>query len=102
MAKDRHFDPLAYEANPTCESYLTRIMTKSPFWLEIRVVDILGLIYTNICGFLNSIVRYGFCYFIIFTDDHLWLGYVYLMKYTYEMFEKFKEFKNEDENKAQV
>jgi hypothetical protein len=37
-------------------------------------------------------------YFIMFTDDYSRYGYVYLMRHTYESFEKFKEFKTEVEN----
>nr|XP_027122225.1 uncharacterized protein LOC113739183 [Coffea arabica] len=42
-----------------------------------------------------SKARGGFSYFITFTDDHSRYGYVYLMKYKSESFEKFKEFRNE-------
>ncbi len=37
-------------------------------------------------------------YFINFTDDKSRFGYLYLLKYKYESFEKFKEFKSEVEN----
>ena len=37
-------------------------------------------------------------YFITFTDDYSRFGYVYLMKWKSEAFEKFKEFKTEVEN----
>ena len=36
-------------------------------------------------------------YYITFIDDNSQFGYVYLMKYKSESFEKFKEFKNEVE-----
>ena len=41
--------------------------------------------------------RGGFIYFITFTDDFSQYGYLYLMKYKLEAFEKFKEFKIEVE-----
>ena len=39
-------------------------------------------------------------YFITFTDDLSRYGYVYLIMYKYETFEKFKEFKVEVENQT--
>ena len=41
--------------------------------------------------------RSGFVYFITFIDDYSRYGYLYLMRYKYEAFEKFKEFRNEVE-----
>ena len=37
----------------------------------------------------------GYNYFITFIDDLSRYGYVYFMKYKFETFEKFKEFKAE-------
>jgi len=42
--------------------------------------------------------REGYGYFVTFIDDLSRYGYVYLMKYKSETFEKFKEFQNEVEN----
>ncbi|KAL0458719.1 UNVERIFIED_CONTAM: hypothetical protein Slati_0499100 [Sesamum latifolium] len=42
----------------------------------------------------------GFSYFITFTNDHSRRGYVYLMRYKFEVFVRFKEFKLEVENKT--
>ncbi|BBH02289.1 transposable element gene [Prunus dulcis] len=41
-----------------------------------------------------------FSYFVTFTNDYSRLGYVYLIKYKSEAFEKFKEFKNEVEKQT--
>ena len=41
--------------------------------------------------------RGGFVYFITFIDDYSRYGYLYLMRYKFEAFEKFKEFRNEVE-----
>ena len=38
-----------------------------------------------------------FFYFITFIYDQSWFVYVYLIKYKFEAFEMFKEFKNEVE-----
>ena len=42
----------------------------------------------------------GYSYFITFIDDFSRYGYVYLMKYKSEAFEKFREYKNEVENQT--
>ena len=44
------------------------------------------------CGPFDVQARGGYAYFIICTDDLSRYGYVYLMKYKSEAFEKFKEF----------
>ncbi|KAL0402176.1 UNVERIFIED_CONTAM: Retrovirus-related Pol polyprotein from transposon TNT 1-94 [Sesamum latifolium] len=41
-----------------------------------------------------------FSYFITFTDDHSWYGYVYLMRYKSEAFGRFKEYRLEVENQT--
>ena len=41
--------------------------------------------------------RGGFSYFITFIDDYSRYGYVYLMRYKSEAFEKFKDFRAEVE-----
>ena len=41
--------------------------------------------------------RDGFVYFITFIDDYSQYGYLYLMRYKSEAFERFKEFINEVE-----
>ncbi len=41
--------------------------------------------------------RGGHHYFIAFTDDKSRYGYLYLMKYKHESFEKLKEFKSKVE-----
>jgi transposase InsO family protein len=43
--------------------------------------------------------RGGYCYFLTFTDDLSRYGHVYLMKHKSKIFEKFKEFQNEVENR---
>ncbi|CAL8993174.1 unnamed protein product [Prunus brigantina] len=80
---------------PTCESCK---MSNLPFSGKgERVTEFLELIHTDVCGPLSTTSRGGFSYFIKFTDDYSRLGYVYLIKYKSEAFEKFKEFKNEFE-----
>ncbi|KAM1457288.1 hypothetical protein ACFX2I_034476 [Malus domestica] len=49
---------------------------------------------------MSTMSRGGFSYYITFTDDHSLFGYVYLIKYKSESFERFKEFKNEVEKQT--
>ena len=55
--------------------------------------DLLGLIRSDVCRPLNVSARGNYYYFITLTDDYSRYGYVYLMRYKSEAFEKFKEFK---------
>ena len=88
-----------FESYETCEAYLLGKMTKTPFTgFPERASDLLELIHTDVCGPMSSTARGGFQYFIIFTDDLSRYGYVYLMRYKSETFEKFKEFQNKIEN----
>ncbi|KAL0448217.1 UNVERIFIED_CONTAM: hypothetical protein Slati_1949600 [Sesamum latifolium] len=62
---------------PTCESCLKGKMTKKPFVGQSTLTNgLLDLIHTDVCGPLNSLARGGYSYFITFTDDHSWYGYV--------------------------
>ncbi|KAL0373913.1 UNVERIFIED_CONTAM: hypothetical protein Sradi_3307000 [Sesamum radiatum] len=76
-------------------------MTKKPFVGESAIAnDLLDLVNTDVCGPLSIPTRGGFSYFITFTDDYSWYGYVYLMRYKFEAFGRFKEYKLEVENKT--
>ena len=71
-------------------------MTKTHFKRKgERVGVLLRLIHLDVCEPLNTTTRGGYSYFITFTDDHSRFGYVYLMRYKFEAFEKFKEFRAE-------
>ncbi|KAL4367551.1 hypothetical protein GQ457_05G023190 [Hibiscus cannabinus] len=63
-----------------------------------RASDLLGLIHSDVCGPMNTKAGGGYQYFITFTDDFSWYGYIYLMRHKSEALEKFKEFKNEVQN----
>ncbi|KAL0455685.1 UNVERIFIED_CONTAM: hypothetical protein Slati_0907700 [Sesamum latifolium] len=51
-------------------------------------------------GPLNTPARGGYSYFITFIDYHSRYGYVYLMRYKSEAFERFKEYRLEVENQT--
>ena len=87
-----------YQSYDTCESCLLGKMTKFPFKGKSESVNgQLGLIHSDVCGRMYTPTRGGFIYFITFNNDHSWYEYLYLMRYKYEAFEKFKEFRNEVE-----
>ncbi|CAL8089815.1 unnamed protein product [Prunus armeniaca] len=86
---------------PTCESCLQGKMSNLPFsGKRERFTELLELIHTDVCGSLSTTSRGGFSYFIMFIDDYSRLGYVYLIQYKSEAFEKFKQFKKEVEKKT--
>ena len=47
---------------------------------------------------MNVRARGGYEYFIIFINDYLRYGYVYLIQHKSDTFEKFKEYRAEVEN----
>ncbi|KAL0413316.1 UNVERIFIED_CONTAM: Transposon Ty2-GR1 Gag-Pol polyprotein [Sesamum radiatum] len=76
-------------------------MTKKPFVGQSAIANgLLDLVHTDVCRPLSILARGGFSYFITFTDDHSRYGYVYLMGYKSEAFERFKEYRLEVENQT--
>ncbi|KAL0406291.1 UNVERIFIED_CONTAM: Retrovirus-related Pol polyprotein from transposon TNT 1-94 [Sesamum latifolium] len=76
-------------------------MTKKPFVGQSTIAHgLLDLVHTDVYGPLSILARGGFSYLIIFTDDHSRYGYVYLMRYKYEAFGRFKEYRLEVENQT--
>ena len=87
-----------YESYDTFESCLLGKMTNLPFKGKgERACGPLDLKHSNVCGPMSIHAGGGFIYFITFIDDYSWYGYLYLMRYKSEAFEKFKEFINEVE-----
>ena len=87
-----------YESYDSCESCLKGKMSKSPFNKKgERAKETLELMHSDVCGPMSTQARGDYLYFITFIDDYSRYGYVYLMKYKSETFEKFKEFKAEVE-----
>ena len=74
-------------------------MTKRPFNAKgRRAHELLELVHSDICGPISTQAKGGYEYFVTFTNDYLKYGYVYLMRWKFEAFEKFKEFRAEVEN----
>ncbi|GJU71786.1 zinc finger, CCHC-type containing protein [Tanacetum coccineum] len=82
-----------------CVSCMSRKMARKPYTHQVeRAKDLLGLIYTDVCGPFRTMSRQGASYFVTFTDDFSRYGYVYLLKHKHEVFETFKVFQKEVEN----
>ena len=87
-----------YESYDTCKSCLSGKMTQLPFTGKgEHANEPLDLIHSNVCGPMSIHARGGFIYFITFIDDYSQYGFLYLMRYKFEAFEKFKELRNEAE-----
>lgn len=96
LHKNDYSDSFNYESLDVYNLCLFRKMTKTSFMGE-RAFNLLRLILTDVYGLISIFARCGFSYFITFTDDHSIYGYVYLMRYRFENFEKFKIFETEVE-----
>ena len=71
----------------------------SPFKAKgYRAKEVLDLVHTDLYGPMSTSAREGYEYFITFIDDYSRYGYIYLMRYKSEAFDKFEEFKAEVEN----
>ena len=68
-------------------------MTNLPFIRhKERANELLVLVHTDVCGPFDVQAREGFSYFVTFTDDMSWYGYVFLMRHKSETFESSKNF----------
>ena len=91
LHKDGLLSSFDFESYDTCESCLLGKMTKVPFTgVGERAKDLLELIHSDVCGPMSTVASDRFKYFITFIDDLSQYGYVYLMRYKSESFERFK------------
>ena len=101
LHKDAYLGAFDYESCTTCESCIMGKLPKSPFsGIGERAKGILELIHFDVCGPMPVQARSDSFYFITFIDDFSRFGWVYLMRYKSEAFEKFREFKNEVEKQS--
>ena len=99
LIKDGLLKPLDFDGFPVCESFLEGKMFKRHFNAKGRKAqELLELAHTNVCGPMSTQANGGYEYFITFMDDYSRYGYVYLMRWKSEAFEKFKEFRAEVKN----
>ena len=64
-----------------------------PSLKEVRSTEKLQLVYTDVCGPMQTHSFGGSRYFITFTDDYSRFSRSYFMKHKAEALDKFKEFK---------
>ena len=84
LIKDGLLEPLDFGGFPICQSCLEGKITKRLFNTKgRRAQELLELVHTNVCGPMSTQAKGG---------------YVYLMRWKSETFEKFKEFRAEVEN----
>nr|GEZ40968.1 retrotransposon protein, putative, Ty1-copia subclass [Tanacetum cinerariifolium] len=82
-----------------CVSCMSGKMARKPYSHQVeRAKDLLGLIYTDVCGPFKIMSRQGASYFVTFTDNFSSYCYVYLLIHKHEVFETFKVFQKEVEN----
>nr|GEW79911.1 zinc finger, CCHC-type [Tanacetum cinerariifolium] len=82
-----------------CVAFMSSKMARKHYSHQVeRAKDLLGLIYTDVCGPFKIMSRQGAYYFVTFTDDFSRYDYVYLLKHKHEVFETFKVFQKEVEN----
>jgi GAG-pre-integrase domain/Integrase core domain len=62
-----------------------------------RMMNVLELIHTDICGSFPTTTRNGHVYFMSFIDDYSRYGYIYLIKEKTQVLDTFKFFKSEVE-----
>ena len=60
---------------------------------EKRHTELLELIYTDVCGPMQTISLGGACYFLIFVDDRSRFTWAYFIRRKNDVFEYFKEFR---------
>ena len=98
LEKSGLLSSLTFESYPVGESCLQGKMIKLPFVGHgERATDLLALVHTDVCGPFDVPARGNYVYFITIIDDISRYGYVFLMKYKSEAFERFKEFRHEVE-----
>ena len=101
LHKDAYLGAFDCESFATCESCIMGKLPKSPFsGIGERAKGVLELIHSDVCGPIPVQARSGSFYFITFSNDFSRFGWVYLMRYKSEAFEKFIEFKNEVEKQS--
>lgn len=76
-----------------CEPYAQRKMSRKPFNKKWQIQELLEIVHSDLCRLMRVKAHKGMKYYIIFIDDYSRCGYVYLILYKFQNFEKFKEFK---------
>ena len=90
------------EKQSFCEACVIGKMHRLPHHplKEIKSIERLQLVYTDVCGPMQTLSHGGSRYFITFTDDYSRYCKTYFLKRKSEALEKFKEFKRAVENET--
>lgn len=84
-----------------CEACIQAKMTQVPSpnpRTTPRTTQRLEIVHSDVCGPIKTPSLGGNRYFVTFIDEHSRYGRVYFLKHKTEVFQKFKEFKEEMEN----
>ena len=93
-----HID-MCTKPQPVCEPCLAGKMNALPFpRLSSRAANPLNLIHTDLHGPFKVQTHSGYCYWILFIDDHTCFRVKYFLRKKDEAFEAFKLFKAKAEN----
>lgn len=69
-------------------------MAKEPFIRQSeKEIKLLEIVHSDVCGPWQCILNIGKPTFVTFTDDLNRYDYIFLLKYKFEGFDKFKKFK---------
>ncbi|GJU42608.1 putative RNA-directed DNA polymerase [Tanacetum coccineum] len=99
LQHDELLKPIDDESFEVCVSCISGKMARKPFThASERADDLLGIIYSDVCGPFKTMSKEGANYYVTFTDDFSRYGYVYMIKHKHEVFEMFKTFQNKVEN----
>ena len=82
-----------------CEICIESKIRKKSFSSTNRDSQLLELIHSNVCELNGILTRGEKRYFIIFIDDFSRYTYIYLMRNKNEVFDMFKKYKTEVENR---
>jgi len=88
------------KAQPFCEPCVEGKMSRKPFPKAVnsKANDVLDLVYSDVCGPMNTETLGGARYFVSFTDDYSRCSRVYFMREKGEVMKKFIEFEAEVTN----
>jgi hypothetical protein len=101
LAREGLLGPLAKVNLPTLEHCLARKSTRKPFGKGIKATVPLELIHSDVCGPMNVRARHKAFYFIMFIDDFIHYGHVYLVSHKSEALDCFGRFVNFVENQME-
>ena len=101
LAREGLLGPLAKVNLLTLEHCLARKSIRKPFGKGIRATVSLELIHSDVYGPMNVRARHEAFYFIMFIDDFIRYGHVYLVSHKSEALDCFRRFVNLVENQME-